>query len=395
MTTATTETPVARVARAVRLHPRRLVPLGVAAVLLLGWLVWRAWESHRPLTWAGTVETRDIAVGSRVGGRVQQVLVREGDRVKAGQPLVVLEPGDLPAQRLQAEGQLTQAQAALDKLVRGARPEEVEAAQASAEAARAALRKSRTGSRVEELQRARAQLAAAQASLDKAQRDAARTRTLFQQGVVTRSDMDAAEAAQRGALATRDAQQATLRELETGTRPEDLAAAAAQAREAGAQAQVVAKGSREEDIRAQQGVVEAARGRLQAIDTSLSELSIRAPADARVESLDLRPGDLLPPSATAATLVEDSQLYVRVYVPETYLGRLRVGQELPLRVDTWPHRTFTGVVEHINQVGEYTPRNLQTADERANQVFATRVGLRGEAAQYLKPGMAAYITVPR
>jgi multidrug resistance efflux pump len=104
---------------------------------------------------------------------------------------------------------------------------------------------------------------------------------------------------------------------------------------------------------------------------------------------------MLPANATAATLVEDSQIYVRVYVPETYLGRIHVGQEVPLRVDTWPGRTFTGVVEHINQIGEYTPRNLQTADERANQVFAMRVGLRGDAARLLKPGMAAYISVPK
>jgi multidrug resistance efflux pump len=108
----------------------------------------------------------------------------------------------------------------------------------------------------------------------------------------------------------------------------------------------------------------------------------------------LRPGDILAPSATAATLIEDGQLYVRIYVPETQLGRIHVGDEVPISVDSFPGRAFKGQVEHINTIGEYSPRNLQTADERADQVFAARVGLR-EGAGELRAGMAAFITVPK
>jgi len=100
------------------------------------------------------------------------------------------------------------------------------------------------------------------------------------------------------------------------------------------------------------------------------------------------------PNATAATLLEDDELYVRIYVPETLIGRIHVGQEVPIMVDSFPHRSFKGVVEHINSVGEYSPRNLQTADERADQVFATRLGLR-EGKDELRAGMAAFITVPK
>ena len=124
------------------------------------------------------------------------------------------------------------------------------------------------------------------------------------------------------------------------------------------------------------------------------ELIRCAPRAALVESLDLRPGDILAPNSTAASLVEDDQLYVRIYVPETRIGRIRVGDEVPITVDSFPARSFKGVVEHINSVGEYSPRNLQTADERANQVFATRIGLR-EGRDELRAGMAAFIHVPR
>jgi len=123
-------------------------------------------------------------------------------------------------------------------------------------------------------------------------------------------------------------------------------------------------------------------------------LTIRAPAAGRVEALDLRPGDILAPNATAVTLVEDDQLYVRIYVPETVLGHIALGQKVAIRVDSFPKETFPGVVQHINSVGEYSPRNLQTADERADQVFATRVGIEG-GVDRLRAGMAATIEVPR
>ena len=109
---------------------------------------------------------------------------------------------------------------------------------------------------------------------------------------------------------------------------------------------------------------------------------------------DLRPGDLVSPSAPAATLLEEDQLYVRIYVPETHIGQIHSGQEVPVSVDSFKNRSFKGVVEHINSVGEYSPRNLQTADERADQVFAARIGLR-EGKEELRAGMAAFITVPK
>src|SRR6185295_5845521 len=120
---------------------------------------------------------------------------------------------------------------------------------------------------------------------------------------------------------------------------------------------------------------DTARGHVQQIDVMLDELVVRSPGAARVESIRLRPGDIVAPNAPLARLLEPAQLYVRIFVPETQIGRVRPGMEVPIYVDSFPRRAFKGRVESVASEGEFTPRNLQTADERADQVFATRVRL--------------------
>jgi multidrug resistance efflux pump len=372
---------------------KRLVPLALLVAIAGGYVAYRRYLSHRPFEWAGTVEARAIAVGSRGGGRVAKVLVQEGDRVTAGQVLVELERGDLDAQRAIAVAQLAQAQAALDKLQKGARPEEIAQARARSDQAAAALSETLHGSRVEEIGAAEARLAQAQAGVDKAQLDADRTRRLVVSRAVPAAEGDAAETALKTAVAQRDAQRQVFEQLRAGARAETKAQASARAVEASAAAQLVTAGARVEDLQAAAAQVAAAKGRVEQLDVALGELSIKAPAGARVEALQLRPGDLLAPNAPAATLLEDGQLYVRLYVPETQIGRIRVGQELPITVDSFD-RSFRGKVEHINAQGEYSPRNLQTADERADQVFAARIGLV-EGKDELRAGMAATVQVAR
>jgi multidrug resistance efflux pump len=371
---------------------RRFLPLGIGALLALGYVGYRVYIAHQPYEWSGTVEARMISVGSRAGGRVKEVLAKEGDRVSAGQALLTLEPGDLPAQLLQAQGQLEQAQANLEKLEKGARPEEIAQARARALTATAALEQTRTGARREQIAAAEARAAAQEVVAQKAQLDAERYRLLFQKGAASRAELDNAESNLRAQVAQRDALKQMLDELVHGSRREEVEQAQARALEARASEQLVKAGSRVEDIKAAHGQVAAAQGRVDSIQVMLDELTVKAPRPARIESLDLRPGDILSPNATAATLLEEDQLYVRIYVPETLIGKLHPGEEVPISVDSFPGKTWKGVVEHINTVGEYSPRNLQTADERADQVFATRIGLR-EGRDQLRAGMAASISV--
>ena len=213
-------------------------------------------------------------------------------------------------------------------------------------------------------------------------------------GATARVDVDNADMELKGAIALRDALKHQLDELKNGSRRTEVAQAQARDMEQRPRRSLVAAGSRVEDLKAAQALVDGAQGRVDQIQVMIDELTIKAPLPARVEALDLRPGDILAPNATAAVLLEEEQLYVRIYVPETLLGHVKLGQAVPVSVDSFPKPAFQGVVEHINGVGEYSPRNLQTADERADQVFATRVGLRSGFDQ-LRAGMAAFIQVPK
>jgi multidrug resistance efflux pump len=208
------------------------------------------------------------------------------------------------------------------------------------------------------------------------------------------AEVDNANISVRTAAAQRDAIKQQLEELKNGSRREEVQQAQAREAEQVASEKLVTAGARTEDIRAAAAEVDGAEGRVDQIKSMVDELTIRAPLATRVEALDLRPGDILGQNAIGAVLLEESQLYVRIYVPETQLGLVKIGQEVPIHVDSFPNQVFIGVVEHVNSIGEYSPRNLQTADERADQVFATRVGLKTGFEQ-LRAGMAAFIQVPK
>ena len=237
---------------------RRIPFLVIVALALGGYGVYRLRQARAPFEWSGTVEARTIEIGSRVGGRVEQVHVREGDMVAAGQAIVTLEKGDLPAQRLIAEGQLTQAEGALEKLS-GALP----------------------SARRAQIAEAQARLQAQRATQAKAKQDEERMRKLYSGGAATRVDADNATLGLRSA----DAQVAALR----------------------AQVDTLLQGT-PQDVKSAQGMVDAARGRLQQIDVMLGELVIRAPRAARVESLDLRPGDLSRPTSRPRRCSSPTQL---------------------------------------------------------------------------------------
>jgi len=324
----------------------RAVVIGaVAAILAAAYLVYRVHHARAPYEWSGMVEARTMDIGSRVGGRVAEVAVKEGDLVQAGEPIIALEKGDLPAQRLTAEGQLEQAEAALDKLSLN-----------SVSSARRA-----------EIATAQARLKSEEAQRERARRDEERLGKLYRGGAGTRVEAENATIALKNADAQVVAAQAQVENLLRGT---------------------------PQDIRAARGAVEVAMGRLQQVDELIAELVIRAPRRARVEVLDLRPGDILAPNSPAARLLEPDQLYLRIYVPETQLGHIRPGMKVPIFIDSFPRRAFRGRVESVASEGEFTPRNLQTADERADQVFAARVGIE-QGADVLRAGMAAVIRVRR
>lgn len=307
---------------------RRVIVLAIALSAGAGSL----WAMQRPaeegiVSVAGTIEARDVEVGSQVGGRVASVHVGEGDAVEAGAPIVTFEANLLDPQIEEQRGEVAEVRARLELLERGSRDEDI----------------------------ARARL-----EWKNADREESRMARLLEGGVVSQQEHD--DAVTRAALLRE-----VLRAHENGSRVEDIAAArAAVARE---------------------------EGRLEYLLRQRDEMIVRAPGAGVVQTIDLRPGDLVAARAPVARLFDPRDQWVRAYVPEPQLGLVRIGQRAEVTVDTWPSRRFWGVVTEIATRAEYTPRNVQTLSQRNEQVFAVDVTL--DPADELKPGMAAIVTLGR
>ncbi|HJQ22738.1 MAG TPA: efflux RND transporter periplasmic adaptor subunit [Blastocatellia bacterium] len=341
---------------------------------------------------SGNIEADEIHIGSKLGGRISEVLVREGQEVKQGDPLIRFEAYDLNARRADAEAAVAQADANYQKLVNGFRPEEVAQAKAQAEAAWMALEEARNGPRRQEIEAARGQLEAANADYEVARATLARVEKLVRDGIQSKQDYDNAKAAFDRAAGQRDAAKQRLDMLLAGTRSEEVKRAERQYNEAAAQYQMMRNGSRKEDIAAARAQLDRARATLEQIKTQLGELEVRAPADAFIEVLRVRPGDLINPNAPVATLVELNRLWVRVYMPEPELGYAQLGKEVTVKVDTYKNESFKGTIEQIASRGEFTPRNVQTRSEREHQVFALRVRI-DNSSHKLRAGMAADVSI--
>jgi len=152
---------------------------------------------------------------------------------------------------------------------------------------------------------------------------------------------------------------------------------------------ILQEGTRKEDIAALRAQVEQQQRRLDTLLKQRAETVVRSSVTGTVQSFGLRPGDLVAADQSIAEILESSQLWVRVFVPETQLGLVRVDMPVRLSVDTFPKVSFRGHVASINPQGEYTPRNVQTRAQRAEQMFGVRVFLDPDAR--LKAGMAASV----
>jgi HlyD family secretion protein len=360
--------------------------------LAAAWSYMSGRESSNNLMLSGTVEADEIHVGSKIGGRIAEVLVREGQEVKQDQAIIRFESFDLDARRADAVAAIAGAEANLQKMVALSRPEEIAEARAQAEAARMNLEIARNGPRKQEIAAARAELDGADADYEVSRLNLERIGKLSASGVASRQDYDNAKAEFDRSSSRRESARQRLDLLLAGTRSEEVARAEREYQQAAARRQLIERGARKEDIQSAQAQLNRARASLQQVETQFSELEVKSPSNAFVEGLRVRPGDLINPNSPVATLVETDRLWVRVYVPEPELGHVQLEKEVAISVDTFPNESFTGRIEHISSRGEFTPRNVQTREERTHQVFAVRVRLTDNSHR-LRAGMAADVVV--
>ncbi len=363
----------------------RLVVFFVIVAALIAVLAWSQ-QRERPLVVSGFVEADEIRLGSRVGGRVASVHVQEGQQVHRGDVLVELEPFDLREREAQFTAAWEQAKAEYTKLSSGFRVEERLQAEARVRQWAARLEKLKRGPRQQEIDTARAQLEQAQAQQQLAEDNYERIRDLYEQKATTQEAFARVESELKATQATVSARQEQLSLLEAGTRPEEIAEAEAQLDEAQQAAALMQNGYRDEEVAAAYAAMQEADAALRAIQSQIAELKIEAPLTGTVEAVELQPGDLVSANAPVISLLDRDSLWVRAYVPEDQLD-VEEGQKVRVTVDSYPGEEFEGEISFVARQAEFTPRNVQTPEERSQQVFRIKVVLKDHGR--LRPGMAA------
>lgn len=336
---------------------------------------------------SGFIEADEIRLGSLVGGRVLAVLVEEGQGVAEGEELVRLEPYDLIERQQQAAAGLAERQADVDRLSSGFRVEERAQAKAKYDQLAANLQLLKNGPREQEIDAARGRMNAADAELALAEQNFERASQLLESRAMSREEYDAAQEKLKSAQFNYQVRQKELELLELGTRAEAIAEAEAKLAEAKAAWELAKSGYRVEELRRAEAARDAAQADLEATGRQLDELAIRSPAGGVVEALELQAGDLVAARAPVMSILDGRRLWVRAYVPENQLD-LRLGDKLPVTVDSYPGEQFMGELSFIARQAEFTPSNVQTPEERSKQVFRIKVELN-EGLDRLRPGMAA------
>lgn len=204
---------------------------------------------------------------------------------------------------------------------------------------------------------------------------------------------DLAEAQINTSIHDADAQQAQLEFLrDDAKRQQDLLKRKVVSPNDAERATSAAK-SQEKNVEAARMRVTMARAQLADIDAQLAEMQVTAPADSILEVLSVKVGDVLPANREVATLLLPQHLWVRVFVPEPWLGLIKVDDHVRVRVDSFPNTDFDGVVEQVNRQAEFTPRNVQTVEDRIRQVFGVKIRLPSNDDR-LRAGMAADVYFP-
>lgn len=366
----------------------------IGLVLGGGYGLWRFLENRGEFIVSGIIEADDVGVGSKVGGRVLKVVAQEGQSVKAGDVLFLIEPYELNASLAEAQASLRQAQARLAELSAGYRKEEIEQAEATVRQRREELDQLVSGPRQQEIEQAKADWLAARAQQENAERFEQRMEELFGRELIARQEYDDARTRAEESRQRMQSARERFDLLLAGTRKEEIAQARHRLEEAEARLRQLKAGFRKEEIAQARAAAAMARARVELLKTQLGETVIKAPADAIVEVLDLEPGDLVGAGKPVATLILADSLWVRAYVPEEKLGHVQPGLKVKVRVDSFPQRNFPGTVRRVHRQAEFTPRNVQTYEERVLQVFQTEVVI-DDPDRLLRPGMSADVYIPR
>jgi HlyD family secretion protein len=364
-----------------------LLPV-VLLVAVLAYLILSRSNDGQVIRVSGNIEVTDAEVSFKIPGRVEARLVDEGETVKAGQTIARLDSAELAQEVAARRAEMQAVQAALAELEAGSRPEEIAQAEASAAQAKARLDEMLAGSRPEELSAAEAVLQRAKAEAERARLDAERYEGLYKKEIVSAQQYDAARTAYETALARQREAEEQYKLVKEGPRKEQIE----QARAAWLQTQerfvLVKKGPRQETIEQARARLQQAKEGLAVAETRLGYATLTSPLAGVVLSKNVEPGEFVAAGTPIVTVGDLENVWLRAYINETDLGRVKVGQQVRVTTDTYPDKRYEGRVSFIAAQAEFTPKSVQTEKERVKLVYRIKVDIRNPNME-LKPGMPA------
>lgn len=337
---------------------------------------------------SGNVEVTDAEVSFRIAGRVEQRLLSEGELSRRGDIVAILDSSDLASEVAMRRAELQAAQAALAELEAGSRVEEIAQAKAAADKARAHLAELEAGSRPEEISAAEAILERTRVDLADAQSNYERLKRLREQQAAAEHEFDTSKARYEVAQARVREAFEQLKLIKAGPRKEQIEQARAELTKSEEHYKLVKSGPRKETIAQARARVEQAEASLQLAETRLGYAKLSAPISGVVLSENVEPGEYVAPGTPVVTIGDLENVWLRAYINETDLGRVKVGQKVRITTDTYPGKVYDGRVSFIASEAEFTPKNVQTEKERVKLVYRVKVDIPNPHME-LKPGMPA------
>jgi HlyD family secretion protein len=318
-----------------------LVTIAVAAAVVAWWRA-HPGKSHRDeLLLYGNVDLRQVNLAFNGSERIETLLVQEGDRVKKGQVLGTLEMERLAASVARAEARVEAQRHAVERLENGTRPQEIDQARANAQSARTDLLNAR--------------------------RNHERLKKSAGSGATSRQDLDNAQTAVEVAEARLEVNQKTL----------DLAVI----------------GPREEDIAEARATLKANEADLTFLRRDLANATLSSPTDGVVQNRILEPGEMASPQRPVLTIAITDPKWVRAYVPEPDMGKIRLGMTGAVTSDSFPEKKYEGWVGFISPVAEFTPKSVETTELRTSLVYEARIFVK-DPSDELRLGMPVTVTIP-
>lgn len=307
-------------------------------------------NNNASLEASGTIEADEVNLIAEIGGKITEIMISEGQLIKSG-ALAGHIDSTIPSLQVQQ-------------------------AEAAVKAARAKAKETRSGSRTQLIQQARAsvqQISAlmngAKKSMENAEENLRRIQTLYEGGAATEAQLTAAQ-------------------TQSDVAGSQYQAYAAQYKAAREQLDLLQSGATTETITITDAGLAQAEAQLAIAKANLSKTALVAPLSGTVSSVNINKGEVVMPGAQIATIANLSNLWITVYIPEKNMGMVKIGQKAEITVDPYPDKIFAGEVTYISPQAEFTPKNLQTKEERVNMVFAVKIKIK-EGQELLKPGLPA------